>query len=303
MTEINELLPESQPLRSRLLFFAFVLLIFTGFIGLDVLIASCFTNPGPAIFMMILVVGQLTLICVWGTLVEGTFWFRLPWTILLLVISWSALCYGLYLDQGYVMSAEIMGMGLVWLYGFVISYVPLKIAAWLFGWRISFVSEHQSASDSGRYAIRDIMLGTTILAVTLAIGRQFMPSELPQWSDVLRASGLDKSDMLIAFLLFSIISLFVKLPCIWIALASLNSKVLLRSLIWIVCSAALGLLEMGLLMVIVGGTGPDTGEVLISLTLGHSAMAAMMIAVLYVLRCFGYRMTRRKKTASPEFAS
>ena len=68
------------------------------FIAMDVLMSACFHDAWSGVFMMNIVIGQLTLICIWGTLVEGTFWVRLPWTILLLVISWGALCYGVKLD-------------------------------------------------------------------------------------------------------------------------------------------------------------------------------------------------------------
>ena len=54
------------------------------FIAMDVLMSACFHDAWSGVFMMNIVIGQLTLICIWGTLVEGTFWVRLPWTILLL---------------------------------------------------------------------------------------------------------------------------------------------------------------------------------------------------------------------------
>ncbi|MDA7904372.1 hypothetical protein N9B45_01585 [bacterium] len=43
---------------------------------------------------------QLTFICVWGTLVRGTFWIRLPWTLLLLVLSWWAFTWGITIENG-----------------------------------------------------------------------------------------------------------------------------------------------------------------------------------------------------------
>lgn len=295
MTESGELISETRIVRSRVLFCAFVLLTFAGFIGLDLLTPYCLKNRLGGIFFLILIVGQLTLICVWGTLVEGTFWIRLPWTILLLVVSWGALCYGVYLADGNINSAQVMGMGLVWFYGFVVSYVPLKIAAWLFGWRISLVSENQSEHVPGRYAIRDIMLGTAILAATLAIGRQFISGQWPTWDRVLNESGLGTLETQFVLLLFSIVSLIVKLPCIWIALASHRSKVFSQSLIWIFWSGVLGLMEMLLLIVILGSPGSEVGELFASLILGHAAMAAIMIIILLGLRCFGYRMRRKNK--------
>lgn len=294
MTEIETREAHISTAESRIKFFVFVLLTFVAYLGLDILTPCLFDDPWPAIFLMILVVGQLTLICVWGTLVEGTFWFRLPWTLMLLVISWAALCVGVFINNGRISSAEIMGMGLVWFYGFAISYIPLKIAAWSFGWRIRLAENDNASKDSLQYGVRDIMIGTTILAVTLAIGRNLIPGEMPKWQDIILESGLNNPSMLTAFLIFSIVSLVVKLPCIWIALASDKSKILQQSIFWVICSGFLGLVELGILAAFIGNLGPMVGETLLALVAGHSAMAVTMIAVLFGLRCFGYHMTRTR---------
>lgn len=299
LLEGDDAVATTSSVKWQLSCFVFVLCVFAVYIGLDLLAPCSFTDAGPAIFLMILLVGQLTLICVWGTLVEGTFWFRLPWTLLLLVISWAALCGGIYLDSGYLRPAQVVGMGLIWFYGFFISYVPLKIAAWIFGWRIIFVRNQVNRGAEGQYAIRDIMVGTAILGLVLAIGRQFVPGKLPEWSDVLRESGFDRPDLLTAFLIFSVISLIVKLPCIWIALAAEKRKILGQSVTWIFCAGALGFVELLLLFLVLGDPGRETVEVLLALVCGHSIMAASMIAVLYGLRCFGYQMIRKQSKENP----
>lgn len=270
--------------------------LFAVFVAMDMLMSSCFHDAWSGVFMMNIVVAQLTLICIWGTLVEGTFWIRLPWTILLLVISWGALCYGVKLDHGVISSAEVWGMGLVWVYGFVVSYIPLKLAAWLFGWRIFQKDKPDRGAQVNRYAIRDMMMGTAILAVTLAIGRQFMPGDWPTWSAVLTESGLDDPLPVFAMVLFSIISLIVKLPCIWIALAISKEKIPRYSLIWIVCAGVLGFVELGILAAVVKTLGrSETLQFMFGLVLGHLAMAVIMIGVLCVLRRFGYRTSRLKQ--------
>ena len=290
MTETVKHIPKTR-LESRVLFFAFVLLTITGFLGLDVLTPFCLGSIWGT-FLIIVVVAQLTLICVWGTLVEGTFLIRLPMTILLLVISWIAFCLGTYVARGNLSSAEVLGIGLVWNIGFAFSYVPLQIAAWQFGWRIRLDRKNQSEHQTGSYAIRDIMLSTAIVAVILVIGRQLIPNEWPLWSEVLRVSGLNYG--LFVLFIFSMISLIVKLPCIWIALATPRSEVFSLSLIWIFCSAGLGVFEMFLLGINKYG-GPGTFEIFACLTLGHAAMATVMILVLFGLRCFGYRISRKRK--------
>ena len=102
--------------------------------------------------------------------------------------------------------------------------------------------------------------------------------------------------MLLHFLIFSVISLIVKLPCIWIALAAPKSKLPWQAIGWCFCAGLFGLLELIIFVVSFGDLGSNLDQFFFALTLGHSAMAATMIAVLYVLRSFGYRMSRIDKT-------
>ena len=141
------------------------LLLVIGAIGIVFLLLDLMTpfafNSGNSFFiilMMNLVVGQLTLICIWGTLVEGTFWIRLPWSILMLVISWAVLARGVYLTHGKIENAQSLGLGLVWFYAFMVSYIPLKLAAWGFGWRILKNDQTDSSRAKTNYQIRDLSL-------------------------------------------------------------------------------------------------------------------------------------------------
>lgn len=274
--------------------------IFVGFIVLDILLPKFFADQG--FFWVILLnvaVAQLTLICIWGTLVEGTFWLRIPWTLLLLVISWAALSAGLYIERGHLESDMVLGLGLVWLFGFVVSYFPLKIAAWLFGWRIT-QSKSPVWSASNRFAIRDMMIGTAILAGVMAIGRFLLPGEMPPWSAVYRASEMQSPEMPTLLGIFSVVSLIVKLPCIWIALAMTKEKVIIRGAIWTVLSGLIGLIEFGIFCMLLGSPGRDWWEIVVGICVGHMAMAAVMIGVLYVLRSFGYSMSRIRKSSSAQ---
>ncbi len=284
-----------MPVRKKLL--QVIAVIFVAFLLLDLIMPAAFESRDAffPILMMNLVMGQLTLICVWGTLVEGTFWIRLPWTILMLVISWAALAQGVYLVHGNTDAAEVLALGLVWFYAFAISYIPLKLAAWGFGWRIIKEGQQGESESKANYQIRDMMIGTAILAAILSIGRMLLPGDLPSWENVVSKSGLNDYRPLTALFFFSVISLIVKLPCIWIALAVPLSSIKRYSLCWIGIAAILGLVEMGLLTFFLGQLGPDTLPFMAGLIIGHAVMAAIMIGVLYLLRTFGYQMSRRKR--------
>ena len=292
--------PETVQLASRGKLLLVIGAIGIVFLFFNLMTSAAFESRSPflSVLMMNLVVGQLTLICVWGTLVEGTFWIRLPWTILMLVISWAALAQGVYLAHEYTNTAQVLGLGLIWFYAFIISYIPLKLAAWGFGWRILKGDQEDTSEAKNNYQIRDMMIGTAILAVTISIGRMLLPGDLPPWENVVSESSLSDYSLLTALFIFSVISLIVKLPCIWIALAVPLSSIMRYSIVWAFIAAALGLLELGLLSIFLGPLGPDTLEFVVGLTLGHAIMAGLMIGVLYLLRIFGYRMSRRKRMAS-----
>lgn len=274
-----------------------VSLIFLAFLFFDFLTPPAFESRSPfmLVLMMNLVVGQLTLLCVWGTMVEGTFWIRLPWTILMLVVSWAAIASGIYFAKGSVSNAQVLGLGLVWFFAFAVSYIPLKFAAWSFGWRIGREDSPKVLDSKRSYQIRDMMIGTAILAVTLAIGRLLIQGDLPTWTRVIEESGLDHSTPIIGLSVFSIVSLIVKLPCIWIALAVPMDRIKSLSFFWIAISSGLGLVEMGILVMFLGSPGPDFMEYILGLMIGHAAMASIMIGVLYLMRSFGYEITRYRK--------
>ena len=84
------------------------------------------------------------------------------------------------------------------------------------------------------------------------------------------------------------LSLIVKLPCIWIALATPRVRFLRTAIGWVVVSGLLGLLEFGLISSVLGPPGREAIKVCFALVVGHMAMAAVMIGVLFFLRFFGY---------------
>ena len=91
-------------------------------------------------------------------------------------------------------------------------------------------------------------------------------------------------------------SLLVKLPCVWIALATPATKFKISAAWWIVLSGVLGGVEMSLLCLVLGPPGnSEFYEILLGLVVGHMAMAVIMLGVLYGLRQFGYSMSRSRK--------
>ena len=285
---------ESELKRKRL----FALIGFCGlvFFVADLLTPTCFEAPFPAMLALGVVTAQLTVICVWGTLVRGTFWLRLPWTMLLLVVSWQGLAWGSAFVTKTPSTSVILGIGFVWIFGFVTSYIPLKIAAICFRWQIIDNSaQDRTNENTSRYAIRDMMLGTLFLALMLAIGRAMLPSDEINFQQALASSGLNRSEPRIAIALYGVISLLVKLPCIWIALGEKKEMIKSRIWTWAAYCFGLSIFEVLLLTALVGNIGGISGELFVGLVLSHQLMGGIMLLVCLTLRGLGYRLERSNR--------
>ncbi|MEM9588638.1 MAG: hypothetical protein AAGA03_15255, partial [Planctomycetota bacterium] len=267
-----------------------------GFLIADVATPTWFESPFSAMLALGIVTAQLTVICVWGTLVRGTFWIRLPWTILLLVVSWCGFALGITLENGSPDIDAMLATAALWSFGFVTSVVPLKIAALCFRWQIVQVTAYDKNPERrSSFAIRDLLIGTLFLAVTMGIGRAMLPGDGISISRALQASSLDEAEPLFAVTLFGVVSLLVKLPCIWISLGERSEKIMSRIGIWIPYCFALTVFEIGLLVAVLGDPGDESVEVFSGMIISHQLMGAIMLGVCLTLRGLGYRLERSMK--------
>ena len=277
-----------------------------GFFLADIATPACFEEPFPAMLALGVVTAQLTVICVWGTLVRGTFWVRLPWTLLLLTVSWCGFVLGMTLSSNRYDTDSMLGSGVIWAFGFITSFVPLKIAALCFRWQIIQRAAGPETKSGSGYAIRDIMIGTSLLAMTMAIGRVMLPDEDVSLARAIHASGLDDGEPLFAITLYGVISLLVKLPCIWIALGEESGKIGGRVAQWVGYCFALSVFEVFVLIAVLGSPGNDMMELWAGMILSHQLMGGIMLGVCLALRGLGYRLQRslsNESDAAPYLAT
>lgn len=259
------------------------------FLIIDVAVPSWFEDPVPALIGINIVTAQLTVICIWGTLVRGTFWIRLPWTFLLLVVSWYALAWGISIEQSGVRETNaILGCGLIWLIGFVASFIPLKVAALCFRWQILQPEDAETKRRKG-YAVKDIMIGTMLLAGVMAVGKLILPNDAVSLKGVVSSSGLDQPELVIAITIFAVVSLLIKLPCIWVAMAARKRFLWGYTGILFVYAFVLAIIEVVLFAMLIGEI---PSELVSGMILGHLLMVAVMLAICMSLRGLGYRMER-----------
>lgn len=288
----------AAPSRRKLLVL-FIWLCCTVFFIVDVITPIYFNDFVMAMLFLGVVTAQLTVICVWGTLVRGTFIVRLPWTILLLVISWSGFSLGVGIKRGTYDADAMLGIAFMWAIGFITSLVPLKIAAMGFGWQIVQASSSDHVrTKNARYTISDIMLGTLLIAISLAIIRAMVRIEDIGFSESLRTRFLGdaKGWVLIAF--YGVISLLVKLPCIWISLAQKNGKILSWIFLWVIYCLLLATTEIVVFTVAFGAPPSDSKKEYAAIIIGHQIMGAVILTVCLALRGLGYRLERSLRRPS-----
>ncbi|MEM9825587.1 MAG: hypothetical protein AAF958_03315 [Planctomycetota bacterium] len=287
---MHDSVPRSLSYRTRLI----LLIAFccVGFLVADLLTPWCFESPVLAMLALGIVTAQLTVICIWGTLVRGTFWIRLPWTFLLLMLSWCALAAGTAFSGSRTDPDDLLGIGLIWILGFITSFIPLKIAALCFRWQFVQVADESASGHDTAYTIRDIMIGTFLLALSMLVGRFLLLGQEVSLSRALRSTPLYDLQFTMVLMIYGVVSLLIKLPCIWIGLAEAREMIRTRVLQWFVYCFALVIFEFLLLIALVGPPGPSGGEVFFGLILGHLSMGGIMLGLCFALRGLGYRLER-----------
>lgn len=265
-----------------------------GFLLFDLAVPSLFDNGFSAMVAMGGVTAQVTLICVWGAMVQGTFWIRLPWSLLLVVISWCALALGATLEFGRFETDVAINLGVLWVFGVLTSIVPLKIAAVCFRWRIT---QHVDDSSSGRtgscYAIRDIMIGTFLLALSLAVVRAMLPVEFHELSSMVEDGILSDSELLFLLAVYGVLSLAVKLPCIWISLGRRAKDMHQAIFIWVLYCLVLSIIEIVIVISVLGTPSATVAaEFYAGVILGKQLMGAILLGIGFALRGQGYRLER-----------
>lgn len=265
-----------------------------GFFIADIATPNFFTDPLPAMLAIGVMTAQLTVICVWGTLVRGTFWIRLPWTFLLLVISWCGFAWGVRISDRGADTEAMLGTAVIWAFGFATSFVPLKIAAVCLRWQIIKDGGGPEETCAGsRYAIRDIMIGTFLLALSMGIGRTILPDGQLDLTRAIAANSLENAGLWVVLVIFGVISMLVKVPCIWISLGVNAEKVISRIGLWVVYCFLLSLLEIMLLLFFLPGVGSGgTAEVFLGMIISNQIMGGSILSVGLLLRGAGYRLTR-----------
>ncbi len=231
-------------------------------------------------------IGQINLISIWAALAPGRILVRLPWSLLLTVILWAAVCLGLrwvtaHTDGYYEAGLMIGGAQLA-------AQVPLWIGALNWKWRLSTRTQRRLGVDRSdtQFNIQHMMLGTLILAVTLAVLRMTLPGE-PDWSLV----GFD-ARMIVILIAASCTNLLIVVPCVWLAFVP---RARLRGTLraWAVLVILVSFVEDTVVIALLGkGTSTSFAMILLVTLLINFAQCGVVVFVLLKLRSLGFRLVQ-----------
>lgn len=254
-----------------------------------------FRGPDQMFVQMIVLgicVAQVDLIAVWATLGGGRWIVRLPWAVLLATLMWFGMVWGNRVAHPSTFQAEdALQLGVVLLGGIFVAQVPLWIARAAFRWRLQTPRIHSAVGiRDTQFQIFHVMLGTTLVAVALALGRAALPP------GEIRMPRLDR-ELPALLAATAICNVLITAPCIRIAFARW-SLVLVSALVWILYVLVVSVIEIATLIAVLG---PAHKEVWWGISLFNLVQWFTVFGTLLLLRLIGFDLLRRSDDKrSPE---
>jgi hypothetical protein len=239
----------------------------------------------PPMLLIGVCVGQINLIATWGALGPGNVVVRLPWSILLGLLTWYSLALGFRTWTPMNMrNDEVFLLGAVLLGGLVVAQIPLWIAGKSFRWRLVDLEDPAIQPTGGplQFSLWHMLLGMVFVALALGLGRLVLPS--------VEFRGFHLDDELIAILAAMVVTnLVMTVPCIWGALVKSNP---VPPLVWPAYCGVVTAVEFGVLCGVLGSPGPDAGEVFVAFFLLNLSQCATVYFVLRIFRAVGFLLVQ-----------
>jgi len=250
-------------------------------------------NGGPEDFLTFLFatllgvcIGQLNLISTWAAIGPGKIVWRLPWTLLLAVLTWYAIVLGCRIAEKDYPIENAYAVGVVLLAGILVGQLPLWIAGKFFGWQLLGWDRSGlvNQSESTRYGLKHILIGMVMLSLAMAPARAVLPAGQPE---VINLNG----ESLAFVVALAISNLIICLPCIWGAFAS-SKKQGSFLVIWPAYCAVVTLIEFGGLVMVLGPPGDSALFVGLVFYCMNISQCLTVYLTLLIFKGLGCRLTR-----------
>jgi hypothetical protein len=286
-------LPADSPLLPRkLLVIVAVAIVIASVFNMSMVPVSRFIEPGPGfafgLAYLSLVLGSLggqaavlTVLVVWGS---GPLWLRLVWHWGLALVAFTAWAVGFVVglsDRGLPYNSD-EGLRMA-LFGLPLVALACQLAPWLmkvyFRWRIELEDEAEQPAAVHLLSIRDMLVGTIVVAVAMAAVRFGKPRDFPEgyywifWGiGSAAAAG---------------ISLVCLVPIVYLTLGVRGTRWGLAGVVAIAASVAAA--ASGVLMW-VQPPGPSDKEVILIMTSIAAGFTLTLAGTLWIARAYGYRL-------------
>lgn len=248
------------------------------------LLVGIYPNPSSELFLPLYAfwlgacIGQLNLISVWAALSPGSPVLRLPVTCLLVVLMWLSIVIGNRMGDG-ISDGEIVEVGGLLMFFAVVAQLPLWIASRVFGWRLV----RPDATDRGlgsRFNLRELLLATTLLALSLAITRVLLPAQLQFEIE---------TTLYVVLAVLACVNLGIVMPTIWWAFRPYKASATIMT--WVVASLGSAVAET-LLFYVLLGTGPEPDRIVVVLAFINLGQTAVCYLALKALQLAGLRLSQ-----------
>lgn len=233
----------------------------------------------------------LTVLLVWGA---GPLWLRMAWHWGLVLVAFSAWVFGFLvalMDQfgrtGFPaeeLLAAVLGLPLIAL--------ACQLAPWLvklyFQWRIELPDQTHETAAAQQLSIRDIFLGTVLVAVTMAAVRVGKPANAEEWI-YWTGWGIGSASA-------AGISLLCLVPMVYLTLGVRQARWGAVGVVAITLSVAA--IASGILMWINPG-GPSDKEIILMMVSVAAGFTLTLCGTLWIARKYGYRLVTERPLMSP----
>ena len=237
-------------------------------------------------------IGQLNLISVWAAVSRGQLILRLPWALLLTVLMWAALLCGCWLANRSPSLHEATDYGVVLTLGSIAAQVPLWLASWVFGWQLIAFNHDLTPDDgdSNQFNIGQMLIGTLLLAVALALAKSILPQGDPYQIGSALSLLRDKTTWVLIGAT-AVCNLLLVVPCIW---AAFMMDFTVKRLAAIVCVVLIvSLVEVAGLSLLLGPPGKEFLNVFLVFAFLNLGQMAVVYGSLRFLRTFArFRLVR-----------
>lgn len=227
-------------------------------------------------------IAQINLIAVWGAMSAGPVVRRLPWAVLLTTGMWYAIVLSNRLvghSWQRMQRHDALLLGFVLGGAVLVAMIPLWIARRWQAWRLTL--EGGSVEDNNRFNIREVLIGTTLMCVALALVQAVLPAG---------DTELTIDNELQLLLPLAVVANFITaLPTVWLSFARPG---LTTSLLLFAVPIYSGLVAIPEMIVIHIGMGEQHPDLWSYLWILNCTQFWVLGGTLVLLRCQGFHLVR-----------